>query len=182
MKKRVLISGAASGIGRACATRFAEEGCEVCINDVQAEKLDQVFNSLKRGNHLMISGDCADPKTISKGRKLITEEWGGLDVLVNSAGRYSRSSTVDTTLEEWKKIFDLFIHSSFLLTNMGASLMDSNGRIIHITSIHGDRAEAGSSSYAMAKAAINQYCRSLAVELAPRNILVNAIAPGFIEK
>jgi 3-oxoacyl-[acyl-carrier protein] reductase len=59
--------------------------------------------------------------------------------------------------------------------------MQNGGRIIHVTSIHGDRVETGGSAYAMAKAAINHYCRGLALELAPRNILVNAIAPGFID-
>jgi 3-oxoacyl-[acyl-carrier protein] reductase len=67
------------------------------------------------------------------------------------------------------------------ITRMVAPLMTAGGRIIHITSIHGDRAEARSSSYAMAKAALNQFCRVLAVELAPRGLLVNAIAPGFID-
>src|SRR5260221_8674474 len=60
-------------------------------------------------------------------------------------------------------------------------LMPDGGRIIHVTSIHGERAEAGSSAYAMAKAALNQFCRALALELAPRGILVNGIAPGFID-
>jgi 3-oxoacyl-[acyl-carrier protein] reductase len=67
------------------------------------------------------------------------------------------------------------------VTRMVAPLMPAGGRIIHVTSIHGDRAEARSSAYAMAKAALNQFCRVLAVELAPRGILVNAIAPGFID-
>jgi len=67
------------------------------------------------------------------------------------------------------------------VTRMAVPLMSEGGRVIHVTSIHGDRAEAGSSAYAMAKAALNQWCRGLAVELAPRGILVNAIAPGFVD-
>jgi NAD(P)-dependent dehydrogenase (short-subunit alcohol dehydrogenase family) len=67
------------------------------------------------------------------------------------------------------------------LTRLAVPLMSDGGRIIHVTSIHGERAEVGASSYSMAKAALNQYCRALAVELADRNILVNAVAPGFID-
>ena len=67
------------------------------------------------------------------------------------------------------------------MTRLAVPLMTNGGRIIHITSIHGQRAEAGSSAYAMAKAALNQFCRNLALELAPRGILVNAIAPGFVD-
>jgi 3-oxoacyl-[acyl-carrier protein] reductase len=72
------------------------------------------------------------------------------------------------------------VNGALHLTRVAVPLMTEGGRIIHITSIHGGRAEAGASSYSMAKAALNQYCRALALELAPRGILVNAIAPGFV--
>src|SRR5690606_35508245 len=105
MRKKVLISGAASGIGRACALRFAREGWDVCINDVQVDKLEEVLATLKSGKHLMIAGDCGDVNIMNDGVELIKKEWGVLDVLVNSAGRYSPTSTVNTTLEEWRQVF-----------------------------------------------------------------------------
>jgi 3-oxoacyl-[acyl-carrier protein] reductase len=73
------------------------------------------------------------------------------------------------------------VNGCFLQTQLAVKFMGDGGRIIHITSIHGTRAELHASSYSMAKAAINQYCRSMALELADRNILVNAIAPGFVD-
>jgi 3-oxoacyl-[acyl-carrier protein] reductase len=73
------------------------------------------------------------------------------------------------------------VNGALYLTRAAVPLMKEGGRIVHVTSIHGDRAEALASSYSMAKAAINQFCRVLAVELAPRGILVNALAPGFID-
>jgi NAD(P)-dependent dehydrogenase (short-subunit alcohol dehydrogenase family) len=72
------------------------------------------------------------------------------------------------------------VDGAVLMTRLVVPLMTQGGRIVHVTSIHGERAERGSSSYALAKAALNQYCRSLALELAPKNILVNALAPGFV--
>ena len=77
--------------------------------------------------------------------------------------------------------FEVMINSALYLTRAAVPLMKDGGRIVHVTSIHGDRAEALASSYSMAKAAINQFCRVLAIELAPRGILVNALAPGFID-
>src|SRR4051812_23967392 len=73
------------------------------------------------------------------------------------------------------------INGTIQISKLAAGLMQQGGRMIHITSIHGTRAEAGASSYSMAKAAINQFCRSMAVQLAGKNILVNAIAPGFVD-
>ncbi len=87
---------------------------------------------------------------------------------------------VETPLEEWRAPFDSLFGGAVLVTRMAVPLMTQGGRIIHITSIHGERAETGASSYSVAKAALNQYCRALALELAAKDILVNAIAPGFI--
>ncbi len=87
----------------------------------------------------------------------------------------------NSPLADWRKPFDTMVDGAVHMTRLAASLMADGGRIIHVTSIHGDKAEKGASAYSMAKAAINQYCRGLALELAQRNILVNAIAPGFID-
>jgi 3-oxoacyl-[acyl-carrier protein] reductase len=104
-----------------------------------------------------------------------------VDVLVNCAGLHRAADAVDSPLEEWRRPFDVMFEGGVRVTRMAVPLMSAGGRVIHVTSIHGDCAEAGSSAYAMAKAALNQWCRGLAVELAPRGILVNAIAPGFVD-
>jgi 3-oxoacyl-[acyl-carrier protein] reductase len=111
----------------------------------------------------------------------IREHWGQVDVLVNCAGVFQGADAVDSDLKEWRRPFDTMFGGGLGITRMAVPLMPNGGRIIHITSIHGERAEAKASAYAMAKAALNQLCRVLAVELAPRGILVNAIAPGFID-
>jgi len=177
-KPKVLVTGAASGTRKATAIRFAAEGYDVCLNDIQ--DMEEVYASLSPGNHMMVSGNYADEETIETCRGLIRQNWGKLDVLVNCAGVSVRTVVTETTTDEWERTFHLMSRGAIQMSNLAIPFMGDGGRIIHITSIHGERAEFGSGSYAMAKAAINQYCRNLANELANRNILVNAIAPGFV--
>lgn len=178
-KPKVLVTGAASGIGRATALRFANEGYDVCLNDIQ--DMQHVYGALREGNHLFVKGSYADEKVMQACREAILKAWNRLDVLVNCAGAGGQTIIGKTSPGEWEKIFLLMSRGAIQTSTLAISLMKQGGRIIHITSIHAERAEFGSGSYAMAKAAINQYCRNLANELAERNILVNAIAPGFVD-
>lgn len=181
-RKKVLIAGASSGIGEATAVRFANEGWDVCINARREIKLIEIRAGLLPGNHLTCPGDAAEPATAGIISDAIQKNWGGkLDVLVNSVGVWMIDNAITASLEEWRKPFDLLVNAAVNLTRVAVPLMSSGGRVIHITSIHGEATENGASSYSMAKAALNQYCRSLAIELAPQGILVNAIAPGFID-
>jgi 3-oxoacyl-[acyl-carrier protein] reductase len=180
-RPKVLITGAASGIGRATAIRFAQEGYDVCANDIQEDKLHTLLKELAPGNHLLLPGSYTQKATIAAGQQLISDQWGTLDALVSCAGVSGKSDPIQMPIEQWRVLFDLMVNGTVLISQLAASLMQHGGRIIHITSIHGTRAEEGASSYSMAKAAINQYCRAMAVELAGRNILVNAIAPGFVD-
>lgn len=181
-KKKVLIAGGSSGIGKATAVRFANEGWDVCINARREKILKEIREKLSPGNHLICPGDATDPTTAQIIRETIQQKWDGkLDALVNSVGVFLAGDAIDIPMEEWRKPFDLMVNSAVNLTRVTVPLMSDGGRIIHITSIHGDKAEFGGSSYSMAKAALNQYCRSLANDLAPQGILVNAIAPGFID-
>jgi 3-oxoacyl-[acyl-carrier protein] reductase len=179
-RKRALITGASSGIGRATAIRFASEGYDVCLNGQNEERLNAVFSQLSAGNHLLFSGNYADEAVITKAEKLIREAWGVLDVLVNCAGIFEQVHVVNSTLNEWHKIFDIMLNGAILTTRLASKFMSAGGSMVHVTSIHGTHVESGSSSYAAAKAAINQYCRSAALELADNKIRVNAIAPGYL--
>jgi NAD(P)-dependent dehydrogenase (short-subunit alcohol dehydrogenase family) len=181
-RKKVVVAGSSSGIGEATALRFAREGWDVCLTARRADKLAGVKEKLAAGQHLVCPGDAADPATAQALGTAIEKEWAGrLDALVNSVGVWQVGSAVDTPVDEWRRVFDLLVNSAVNLTRVAVPFMPEGGRIIHITSIHGGHSEAGASAYSMAKAAINQYCRSLAIELAPRGILVNAIAPGFVQ-
>lgn len=179
-RKKVVVSGASSGIGYATAQRFANEGWDVCITARRESILRELAKTFPPGDHIICPGDYSDSGCAESIGRSIGEKWGRLEALANVAGVYMAAKVVDSPLEQWRKPFDIMIDGAVYLTRMAVSWMKNGGRIIHCTSIHGDRAEIGSSAYAMAKAAINQYCRGLALELADQNILVNAIAPGFI--
>ena len=181
-RQKVLITGAASGIGRATAIRFANEGYDVCLNDIQQEKLQALINELPKGNHLLLNGSYAEKETIKKGEKIIQDNWGSVDALINCAGLSEKTNPMEMDIDRWRVIFDRMVNGSILMTALAVKFMNNkSGRIIHITSIHATRAEKHASSYSMAKAAINQFCRAMALELADKNILVNAIAPGFVD-
>ena len=180
-RRKVIITGASSGIGRATAIRFASDGCDVCLNARRESRLQELMRGLSPGDHLVCPGDYSDPVVVQAMGNTVRERWGRVDVLANCAGVHRAADAVASPIEEWRRPFDVMFDGGVRVTRMAVSLMSEGGRVIHVTSIHGGRAEAGSSAYAMAKAALNQWCRGLAVELAPRGILVNAIAPGFVD-
>lgn len=179
--KKVLITGASSGIGKAAALRFAHEGWEVCLVARREKLLQEILEQLPAGNHLVCAGSYDDAEHVHHIGNTIKASWGRVDALVNNAGVFMTADPIESPLHHWREAFDIMINGAVLMTRMAVPLMNNGGRIIHVTSIHGERAERGSSSYAMAKAALNQYCRALALELASKNILVNALAPGFVD-
>lgn len=180
-RKKVIVTGASSGIGRATAERFAREGWDVCVNARREDRLRALVDGLPTGEHLIVAGDYSDPRTAEAVAGAIQERWGVVDALANCAGVYFGAPAIESTLEDWRRGFDIMIDGALHFTRAAVPLMTRGGRVIHVTSIHHARAEAGASSYSMAKAAINQYCRALALELAPLGILANALAPGFID-
>jgi NAD(P)-dependent dehydrogenase (short-subunit alcohol dehydrogenase family) len=180
-QRGVIVTGASSGIGRATAVRFAREGYRVCLNARREPLLRELADRLPPGDHLVCPGDYSDPATVDAMGETIRRCWGSVEVLVNSAGIIGQADVIDTPLDQWRVPLDALLGGAILVTRMAVPLMPPGGRIIHVTSIHGRRAERGTSAYAVAKAALDQFCRALAVELADKGILPNAIAPGFID-
>lgn len=179
--KKVLVIGASSGIGKCCVKRFAQEGWDVCLSARREELLLEIHSELPKGNHIVIPGSYEDPNTAEKISSILSSEWRSLDAFINSAGVFMNADFFHSSMEDWRKPFDIMVSGAMLCTRAAAELMTNGGRIIHITSIWGERVAGAGGAYGMAKAAINQFCRSMALELAPRNILVNAIAPGFVD-
>jgi NAD(P)-dependent dehydrogenase (short-subunit alcohol dehydrogenase family) len=181
----VIVTGASSGRGKATAERFAQEGWNVCLVARREALLRTICDSLPTGKqnnrHLVCAGSYEDPETAERLSALVREEWEYVNALVNAAGVSMGADAVESPVKEWRVPFDIMFNGAVLMTRAAVPLMPDGGRVIHITSIHGERVENKASAYAAAKAAINSYCRGLALELAPRNILVNAIAPGFID-
>ena len=181
MRKKAIITGASSGIGRATALRFASDGWDVCVLARREPFLRELLAELSPGDHLLVTGDSSDPAVADALATTIDGRWGPLDALIHCAGTWQPTAAIGSPLDDWRKPFDMMVDAAVLMTRAAVPLMRSGGRVIHVTSIHGARVEANGSSYAMAKAAINAWCRGLAVELAPSGILANAIAPGFVD-
>jgi 3-oxoacyl-[acyl-carrier protein] reductase len=181
MRKKVIITGASSGIGRATAVRFAADGWDVCVLARREPLLRVLLAELSPGDHLLVAGDSSDPAVADALSTTIGGRWGRLDALIHCAGMWQPTAAIGSPLDDWRKPFDTMVDAAVLMTRAAVPLMQSGGRVIHVTSIHASRVEANGSSYAMAKAAINAWCRGLAVELASSGILANAIAPGFVD-
>ena len=180
--KTVLVTGASSGIGLAAARRFAADNWQVILLARRGDVLEKLLSELPcapGARHSCIAGDSADPATAEKTAELL-ETYNTLDALVNCAGVIGIDEAVGSDPARWRLPFDTMFNGAVNMTRCAVPFMKEGGRIVHVTSIHAFRAEKMSSAYGCAKAAITQYCRSLALELAEKGILVNAIAPGFI--
>lgn len=179
-RRKALVTGASSGIGKAVAMRFATDGYDVCLLARREPLLRELLSSLSPGDHFIAAGDYSDANFVEATQNALRERWGEVNALISCAGISMAVDVLQTPLREWQSSIDTMLGGAVRMSRMAADMMPSESRIIHITSIHGERVEAKASSYGIAKAAINQLCRSLALELAPRRILVNAIAPGFV--
>ncbi|MFP5503440.1 MAG: 3-oxoacyl-[acyl-carrier-protein] reductase [Candidatus Sericytochromatia bacterium] len=180
-----IVTGGSRGIGKAIALRLAEAGCKVVINyarNAEAAEATRAAIEGAGGTALILQGDVADPATAEALVKAATETWGRLDVVVNNAGITKDGLLVRMKDEDWNAVLQTDLSSAFYLTRAASKVMMKAraGRIINITSVVGLIGNAGQANYAAAKAGLVGLTKAVAKELASRNILVNAVAPGFI--
>ncbi|AHM61153.1 short-chain dehydrogenase/reductase SDR [Flammeovirgaceae bacterium 311] len=181
MRKKVIVIGGSSGIGKAIAERFAKEGWLVMVAAPDLDATQKVVAGLDGEGHLAIEVDVTSEAHIERLRTQAQEKFGGFHALINSAGISRGLPVLEADFTAWDHSLQVMLYGSVKICRALIPLMQDGSRIIHITSIHYERVARGSSAYGMAKAAITQFTRSLALELAPRNILANAIAPGFVD-
>ena len=182
--KNVIITGASSGIGLAAVKRFADENWRVILLARRKPLLEEIAAKLPGGmdRHIVAAGDYSEDSTVIQLHDILQKHnITQIDALVNCAAIIGSEPLIDSSLEVWRKPLDTILNGAINMTRAAVKYMTSGGRIVHVTSIHALRAEKNSGAYATAKAAVTQYCRNAALELADRNILVNAVAPGFIE-
>jgi len=180
MRKKVIVLGASSGIGKATAQRFAKEGWQVIGAAHEAGLLQSAMKDLEGEGHQAVLLDVTLDNHIDALKEQVQKSFGDFDVLINSVGISQSQPLLGSDFDAWDRLLQVMLYGAVKVCRALIPLMKDGGRIVHITSIHYERVAPGSSAYGMAKAAITQFTRSLAVELAPRNILANAIAPGFI--
>ena len=178
--KNIFITGASGGIGNALVKKFVSLGGNILGSGTKTEKLDKIkqqFPSIK-----VKKFDMADQSRIEEFVNEVTLELGGLDILVNNAGINVDNLSLRMKDEEWKKVIDINLTSTFLLTKHAIKKMLKNkfGRIVNITSVVGHTGNLGQSNYSASKSGIIGMSKSLAIEYAKKNITVNCVSPGFI--
>ena len=175
---RVMVTAGASGIGAAIASRFAAEGALVSVLDA-----DPAAVSAVSGKHA-VAGDCSSPDVVDAWFDDRLTEWGGLDVLVNNAGIAGPTAYVeDVSPEQWRETLAVGIDSHFLTSRRAAAVMkeQGSGSIVAISSTAGLYGYGMRSPYAAAKWAVIGLVKSLAIELGPFGVRVNAICPGSVD-
>ncbi len=184
--KNVLVTGSTRGIGRAIAEAFAKYGANVIISGTVEEKAREVAKEISQKYGVKTLGvgmNVADPQSVEEAFKKIKGTFEGVDILINNAGITRDTLFLRMRLEDWQKVLDVNLTGTFLVTKQVIRYMVKKrwGRIINITSVVGFTGNVGQVNYSTTKSGLIGFTKSLAKELAPRNILVNAVAPGFIE-
>jgi len=179
--KKILITGATGGIGGALVKKFVSLEGSVLATGTNTEKLDNLKKDFPDINVLKF--DISDHKKIEEFIENVSSQLTGLDVLINNAGINMDNISLRMTEDEWKKVIDINLGSTFLMCKYAIKKMLKNkyGRIVNITSIVGHTGNTGQANYAASKAGIIGMSKSLAIEYAKKNITINCVSPGFIK-
>jgi 3-oxoacyl-[acyl-carrier protein] reductase len=183
--KRAFITGGSQGIGKACALVLAEAGADVAIGGRVPEKLNKVAEEIQGLGRkvLPVVVDVTHAGQIREAFSRVNSEFGRLDILVNNAGITKDGLLLRMKMEEWDLVLESNLKSVFLCTQEAIKIMlrQRYGRIINISSVVAQTGNTGQANYVASKAGIEGFTKSVAMEVASRNITVNAIAPGFID-
>lgn len=186
MRKTVLITGAARGIGAACAEKFAALGYNIVLNYRTSEKQALALAETLKQNGAQVLCVCADVSDANAVESLFTQAeaaFGQVDILINNAGISQIKMLCDVTEADWRHMFAVNMDSAYLCSKRALCAMVAQkwGRIIHISSMWGICGASCEVPYSASKAALIGFTKALAKELAPSGITVNALAPGFID-
>ncbi len=182
--KCAMVTGASRGIGRAIALRLAQMGAQVAVNYARSEAAArQVVLEIEQsgGAAGLLQADLAETAQIGPMFDAFERNFGPLDILVNNAGIAIFKPVAETSLEDFQSTFDLNTRGAFLCLRESARRMRDGGRIVNISTGATVGGTAGGAIYCGSKAALEQFTRALARELAPRAITVNTVSPGFTE-
>jgi NAD(P)-dependent dehydrogenase (short-subunit alcohol dehydrogenase family) len=181
--KVAIVTGATSGIGRATALRFAEEGARVALVGRNAQTLGAVAGEIKLGGGeaITIRADVTVQPIAKRIVSQTVEKFGGVDVLVNAAGHLVSGNIEETTLAAWDAMMNVNLRAVFnLMQQVVPHLVKRRGSIVNVSSVTGLRAFPGVLAYCVSKAGLDQLTRCSALELAPKGVRVNAVNPGVV--
>ena len=179
--KKIIVTGASGGIGNSIVQKLNECGANILASGTRVDKLEELKNKFK--NVKILKFDISQNEKIEEFIENASKELGGLDCIVNNAGITQDNLAIRMNLEEWKKVVDLNLTSTFLMSKFAVKKMLKNkkGKIINITSVVGHTGNLGQANYTASKAGVIAMSKSLAIEYAKKNINVNCISPGFIK-
>ena len=181
--KVALVTGASSGIGRATAVAFAEEGAKVALVARRQDRLDEAAAQVVDGGGeaITIAADLMQKDDRRKAIEAVTSKWGRLDVLVNAAGIIAFGTVETTSVEDWETMFAINAVAPFHLMNLAVPhLLETKGSVVNVSSVNGMRSFPGVLAYCSSKSALDQLTRCAALELAPKGVRVNSANPGVV--
>jgi 3-oxoacyl-[acyl-carrier protein] reductase len=185
MNRIALVTGASRGIGRACALEMAKAGNKVALAARQVEKLEEVAAEIRGagGEAFVVALDLASHDSIKEGFAKVAKEFGRIEILVNNAGVTKDNLALRMKPDDWNMVLQTNLSGAFFCIQQVISPMmrERWGRIVNISSVVGQAGNPGQANYVASKAGLLGLTKSLAQELASRNITVNAVAPGLIE-
>ena len=178
--KKVLITGATGGIGHSLVKKFKNNGSLILGTGTNEEKLDKLKNEFNIHTEKF---SLANHSNIEQFIDIVFKKLDGLDVVINNAGITLDNLSIRLSEENWKKVVDINLTSTFLICKYSIKKMLKNksGKIINITSIVGHTGNLGQANYSASKAGILAFSKTLAIEYAKKNININCISPGFIK-
>jgi len=183
--RTALITGGSRGIGRATAELLARAGARVALNYVRDEAaVNAAVRDIRAagGEAMALAGDVADAAAARQLVRDVVAAWGRLDIVVLNAGIWEEDVTGRGDVAVWDRTYAVNVRGAFLVTDAAAPHLEKHGgSIVFVSSTAGQRGEARHSAYAASKGALISYTKSLAAELGPRGIRVNAIAPGWVD-
>ena len=180
--KKIIVTGATGGIGNSIVERLSDAGAKIVATGTRIEKLEELKSKFK--NIDILKFDISKSDEIEEFIENATKQLGGgLDCLINNAGITQDNLAIRMNIDEWKKVIDINLTSTFLLSKFAIKKMLKNkyGKIINITSVVGHTGNLGQVNYTASKAGIVAMAKSLAIEYAKKNININCISPGFIK-
>ena len=179
--KNIIVTGASGGIGNAIIKKLNEAGANILASGTRIEKLEELKKNFE--NIKILRFDISQSEKIEEFIDNAANELGGLDCIVNNAGITQDNLAIRMSIDEWKKVIDINLTSTFLMSKFAIKklLKNKKGKIVNITSVVGHTGNLGQSNYTASKAGIVAMSKSLAVEYAKKNININCISPGFIK-
>ena len=180
--KNIIVTGASGGIGNSIVKKLYENGANILASGTKIEKLEEIKSKFEKVKLLRF--DISQVEKIEEFIENATNELGGsLDCIINNAGITKDNLAIRMNLEEWKKVIDINLTSTFLMSKFAIKKMLKNksGKIINITSVVGHTSNVGQANYTASKAGIIAMSKSLAIEYAKKNVNINCISPGFIK-